>query len=162
MTTTKSKFWNETRTRWAQTCEKLGYVLTYDQLQKTWFILTKFPDGSVLHTAETELFETRSEKQLFCFILALQFGAVLKEWHNPEQWAEVLKLNGSPEYVDSCPTHNYYDANQAMIDAWEIVAGKLPNIGLKDSGATNHDTTLLNTAWGIARKHNFFTQTKTI
>lgn len=48
---------------------------------------------------------------------AQRFDAVLREWLTPAEYAEVLRRNGTPEYSDCCASHDFCDANMAMLDA---------------------------------------------
>lgn len=53
--------------------------------------------------------------------LSQEFTKVITNWLTPDQVAEVNKRNATPAYEGMCGTHDFCDANQAMIDAWNIV-----------------------------------------
>lgn len=84
--------------------------------------------------------------------LANSFGEILTSWHTPEQMEEVNRLNKTNEYSGgSCASHNYFDANEAMVQAFKIVTGKEINF------QSDIDIELINAAWNIARENNFQT-----
>jgi len=49
--------------------------------------------------------------------LAAEFFRVLREWLTPEELAEINRRNSTPEYSESCASHDFCDPNQAMADA---------------------------------------------
>jgi hypothetical protein len=49
-------------------CELFGFVFVHDKFQELFFILKKYPDGSVLHTKETQLFQSRELTEVLDFI----------------------------------------------------------------------------------------------
>lgn len=49
--------------------------------------------------------------------VAAKFDATLREWLSDGDYAEMLRLNRTSEYRESCASHNYCDANMAMADA---------------------------------------------
>lgn len=80
--------------------------------------------------------------------LAGTFAAVLREWLTPEQLAEIDRINAeSTSKGDTlvCATHDYCDANEAMLLALE-------RHGVEYS-ADLHDT--INLAWEIAKARGF-------
>lgn len=82
--------------------------------------------------------------------LAIEFSKVLNQWLTSEQLAEINRLNKTPEYQDgSCATHNYCDANQAMIDAFATLYNRQPDV------QCDRDNSLIDGAWSLARYHNF-------
>ena len=78
--------------------------------------------------------------------LAKQFTKVLNEWLTPEQLAEVRRLNATPEYARCCATHNYCDANQAMLDAFAETFGR---------DYQSDDVDVINEAWDRAKAKEF-------
>jgi hypothetical protein len=48
--------------------------------------------------------------------LAKRFDAVLREWLTADEYNEVLRLNRTEEYDRSCASHNFCDANVAMME----------------------------------------------
>jgi hypothetical protein len=65
---------------------------------------------------------------------------------------DIRRLNASPEYVGSCATHDFLDANMPMADAFEAIVGHFP-VG-DDDATPQHadDVAIWNAAWDIARK----------
>jgi len=47
-----------------------------------------------------------------------------------------------------CATHEHIDANQAMLEAWEVAFGREPDL-------TDDDLDTMNTAWDIAIKTGY-------
>lgn len=77
--------------------------------------------------------------------LARQFCEVIKSWLTDEQLNEVNRLNKTEDYYSACASHNFCDANQAMIEAME-------SLGLP----WQYDyASLVNSAWDIARLAEF-------
>lgn len=84
--------------------------------------------------------------------LAKSFSNVLNEWLTKEEMATVIERNQTPEYQDgSCATHDFCDANQAIIDAFEKEAGR--ELDTQDED----DMKLIQKAWDLARDNNFYT-----
>jgi hypothetical protein len=79
--------------------------------------------------------------------LADRFTAVLREWLTKAEFAEMLRRNeGDPRYAgDSCASHDFCDANEAMAEAWaDVIGGEID----LDSDA---ETAIWNAAWRRAR-----------
>lgn len=66
-----SKFWSEEKLQVAQLCEDKNTRLFWDNLNGLYFVVKKFNDGSVLHTRETELFNSRNIAQVREFVKAI-------------------------------------------------------------------------------------------
>lgn len=82
--------------------------------------------------------------------LAIEFSKVLKHWLTAEQLFEITTLNQKPEYQNgSCASHNYCDPNQAMIDAFEALYKRQPDV------QNINDVVLIEVAWDLARYHDF-------
>lgn len=80
--------------------------------------------------------------------LAEQFSQTINDWFDADTIAEVNRLNHSPEYKGVCATHDFCDANQAMIDS-------LDTFGLE----FEHDLIeLINASWEIAKQNGFVPQ----
>lgn len=79
------------------------------------------------------------------FDLAREFSRILCEWCAPDELAEIRRLNLTPEYAGLCASHDFYDANQAMIDAIESLGGEYD---------TDSDLPI-DAAWGIAKQAGF-------
>ena len=82
--------------------------------------------------------------------LARSFADILGEWLTPEQFAEMRLRN--VQYVNDniCASHDYCDANMAMIEAFNRVLGREPASWFaNDSDA---DMRLMDEAWNIAKR----------
>jgi ribosomal protein L16 Arg81 hydroxylase len=78
--------------------------------------------------------------------LANNFCRVLNEWLTPEQIAEVNRLNAAETDSNVCHSHDFCDANQALIDAhpeMEVDAG------------CEKQTAVIDKAWNIAKARGF-------
>lgn len=90
-------------------------------------------------------------------LVAKHFCAVLREWLTAEQMQQIVKanliekINGNPNI---CHTHDYCDANMAMVAAFNRVAG-LPDRDETMVDAMLEDTDTFNEAWAIASKADF-------
>lgn len=56
-------------------------------------------------------------------ILAREFSATLREWLRPDELAEVVKRNKAETNNYICHSHDFCDANMAMLEAMETVVG---------------------------------------
>lgn len=72
--------------------------------------------------------------------LASEFCHVLNEWLDEGKIDEINRLNKLPEYSGSCASHDFCDANQAMLDA-------MAKFGMD---YTSDENELINTAWALA------------
>lgn len=79
--------------------------------------------------------------------LALDFSRIIREWHTPRQLRTVIMRNRREPDPSVCHSHDFYDANQAMIDA-------LGMQGIRGYGPSLNGP--INMAWGIARENEFF------
>lgn len=79
--------------------------------------------------------------------LAKAFSATLHEWLGAETMAEVVRLNAAEPDSRICHSHDFCDANQAMLDAMgEDVVFDAGNQPLLD---------LINSAWELAAAEGF-------
>ena len=81
--------------------------------------------------------------------LAKAFSAVLAEWLTPEQRLEVVSLNKGASNPHICYSHDYCDANQAMIDALE-------RSGAEFDCENDAQGKLIDEAWDIAKANQFW------
>jgi hypothetical protein len=81
--------------------------------------------------------------------LAKEFAYVLKVWLSIDQQARVLILNKAEQNPSICHSHDFCDANQAMIDA-------LKNIGIESDCQSDEQMALINEAWDIAKRNGFW------
>ena len=66
---------------------------------------------------------------------------------------EVIRRNALPVYCGCCASHDYCDANMAMMDAFEGTTGR-PLLG--EDGMADGDCDLVNAAWDMAKANAFF------
>lgn len=83
--------------------------------------------------------------------LANEFSKKLNEWLTPADIAEINLRNSTTEYQQQgyCATHEFWDPNQAMIDAFNTLFGKEPSLQNQAHGD------LIYKAWDIASKRGF-------
>jgi hypothetical protein len=87
-------------------------------------------------------------------LLGREFAGVLRSWLTPTQMAQVLRSNAQPENKAVCASHDYCDANQAMLDAFTRVFKVEMDLSDEDC------TTLWGTAWDLAKASEFFPPTQ--
>lgn len=80
--------------------------------------------------------------------LAEAFCRVLHKWLPDSAFTEINRLNTTPEYASACATHDFCDANQAMLDA-------LQSLGLEWHGQDDPLDPLIGEAWVIAKDSGF-------
>ncbi len=85
--------------------------------------------------------------------LAQAFGDVIREWLTTEQLHRAIRSNKSYAYrEDVCASHDYCDANMAMLEAWSELTGVDEDaVDLTDD--TMH--ALWNDAWQRAKRADF-------
>lgn len=83
--------------------------------------------------------------------LAKEFSRLIREKLKPADMGKVIALSKSGDYTTACPTHEFCDANQVMMDAFENLAGRPYSF---DDDSTDHEIT--EQAWTIAREHDFY------
>lgn len=95
--------------------------------------------------------------------LALAFATVLHEWLDEDEIKQVVERNGTEAYTDYCASHDFCDANMAMLEAIQTLAGLTD-----DSAALNAqtegdpDNRLWNDAWSLAKEAGFSTTIGTV
>ena len=97
-----------------------------------------------------ELFpQTNSDTNFTVSHLAIEFANILKTWLTVDQLTAVNARNESGG-DDSCATHDFCDANEAMAEAFEKIFANQPNI------QSDADLQLMNSAWSFAKTNKFF------
>lgn len=82
--------------------------------------------------------------------LAADFSGNLREWLTADQMAEVISRNASETDKNICHSHDFCDANQAMIDQFFLIWKREPLFNL------DSDTNAINKAWDIAKTAGFY------
>ena len=101
-------------------------------------------DGTTLNGKEEDFFTNPAEP------LAKEFSAQIAEWLTPDQLKESIRRNAEPEYAGCDATHDFCDANVAMILAFQRIVGR------EIDHHSDSDNALLNNAWDLAKKNNYF------
>jgi len=83
--------------------------------------------------------------------LASGFSRVIREWFTADELAECVRRNASEEDPGICHSHDFYDANMAMAEAWELLTS-LPCYG---EGSPDGANALWDAAWNLAKASNF-------
>lgn len=79
-------------------------------------------------------------------MLARKFSVVLRDWLSPSNMAIVIERNLDSRWAGFCASHDFCDANEAMLLAFSSLTGR---------DMEGDDTDDINKAWGIARASNF-------
>jgi hypothetical protein len=84
--------------------------------------------------------------------LANEFTIVIREWLTPEQCREIDRRNKTEQYTRNnlCASHDFCDANQAMIDA-------LGRFNIEYESQDERQGVLIDQAWSIAKRQGFGT-----
>ncbi len=84
--------------------------------------------------------------------LAAEFSTILHDWLGAVKMRTVAARNRTPAYTRCCASHDFCDANMAMLEAYSNLSGIADNdIDLQD------DATLdaINAAWDLAKRNGF-------
>lgn len=93
--------------------------------------------------------------------LAEAFSAILKAWLSPEEMALVRARNSENPGDESCASHDFCDANEAMLAAFRQVMAREPlwpfdvEAGRATEAESEADQHLMNEAWSVAKGGNF-------
>lgn len=82
--------------------------------------------------------------------LADEFAARLYLYIGRVQFEEVLRRN--PTYGEACASHDFCDANEAMLEAFQEL---IPDVDAEAIMASDEMTALWNEAWAIAKASAF-------
>lgn len=93
-----------------------------------------------------------SENTAIIHLIARAFSGIIAACIGHAGMLEVIKLNATDEYKEKgyCATHDQYDANMAMAEAFHIVLHR--KIDLQ----SEKDTQMWNEAWSMAKANNFW------
>ena len=83
--------------------------------------------------------------------IARAFDAKLRADIGAESYAEVIQRNRTPEYVCTCASHDYCDANEIMDAAFLIVMGRSTIPDDEEAFISQEDADLWNRAWDAWR-----------
>lgn len=80
--------------------------------------------------------------------IAWEFRNQLADTLTAEEFAEVIRRNGTTRYTDgTCASHDFCDANLPMADAWQAVIGRAVLEAPDGSEEHEADCKLWNAAW---------------
>lgn len=77
--------------------------------------------------------------------IASEFTCILNDWLTGYEMDLIRNYNATPAYADSCASHNFCDANMAMLTAFEVITE-----GDYDLDNQAH-VDLFNAAWDYAK-----------
>lgn len=81
--------------------------------------------------------------------LAREFAQILASWAKPDERRQIVELNRAERNSSICHSHDFYDANQAMIDALE-------KFGVELDIQSTEQNALTDEAWDIAKRNGFW------
>jgi hypothetical protein len=84
--------------------------------------------------------------------VAREFSRILREWLTPEEMNVVLAENEHETNSGICHTHDYCDANEAMLEAIKKITGRNADQVLDDLANDN----IWSDAWVLAEKNSFW------
>jgi hypothetical protein len=82
--------------------------------------------------------------------VAGEFSHILKDWIGTVFIAEVNRRNRRSDYEGCCASHDFCDANMAMLKAFEDITGQEYD---SDDG---YQTSLMNEAWDLAKVSDYY------
>jgi hypothetical protein len=87
-------------------------------------------------------------------MIAEAFGEVMRQWLTPAEFAEMKRRNETEAaYAEgACASHDYCDANMAMMEAFDQIMGRLLTVESDDMAQAEADCAIWNDAWNLSRK----------
>lgn len=149
---------------------QVAYCDTYVQFTKLGIIVdnSEIQDGVRLYQLSTAVSSLLSANELRLVnqleqdkvtALSNEFSLILAGWCSKDELAEINRLNATPEYVGECASHNYYDANQAMLDAFENVFKRefiFLDAEIGNPNADQYtDDLYINASWDLSKQNKF-------
>jgi len=133
----------------------IAEAMEWDRTTASWMhkyrgnlpVLFSTDDEAVLLSSLPNFIELRAIAHAFANSVEEQC-AVRIEGEHLDRWVAIRLRNADPAYSGSCATHDFFDANVLMADAFEKTMGRP---FLTDSEPSREDVTLRNMAWEIAR-----------
>lgn len=98
------------------------------------------------------------QETILTAMVAHEFAKVIAAWLDPEEVFEIERKNAATN-DGSCHSHDYCDANLAMISAFEQILGREPMMSEENEAEqAQHeaDYGLMSAAWNTARAHHLF------
>lgn len=110
------------------------------------------PELSSDEWADVEAFITAER---LAFTVGRAFADTLREWATDEQWATMRYDNATGDAYQgeraACASHNFCDANMAMVEAFQDALGREPDVFDQEGGEEGPDIALFNAAWSLAK-----------
>lgn len=91
-----------------------------------------------------------SPSRLHVAALAGAFTDVLHDWLGPADFEAMRLANRRYRGSTTCASHDYCDANMAMLEAFQSTFGADPRIADQADGREGPDIALWNAAWALA------------
>ena len=85
--------------------------------------------------------------------LAEAFRDGIREFLTPDELREVDAANRERN-DETCATHDFCDANEVMLEAFEVAFGREMRLG-EDVEGSDVDLDLANAAWMLAKRNGF-------
>jgi hypothetical protein len=144
------------------------YKDTFGAFTKLGIITDTFPqDGFTMYLLNTamgaymadELRLINHLEQDKVTALSNEFSRIVSSWCSAEQLAEINRLNALPQNVGCCASHDYYDTNMAMDEAFTKTFGREFTFFNDDEPETevgnSIDTDYFNAAWELSKQNKF-------
>ena len=96
------------------------------------------------------------------FHIAFRFSDIICTWHTAEEMRDIISRNEAEEDDNVCHSHDFCDANEAMLQAFEQALGREMHLPSEvESGDCSeadefYDMCLWNDAWGMAKQERFY------
>lgn len=91
--------------------------------------------------------------------LSKEFSTLVNKYYSPDQLADVRAKNTASN-DNTCATHDYYDANMIMDEAFQTVMKREFVFWNDEEPGTfeqnEYDTDLINEAWGKSKEAQFY------
>lgn len=110
---------------------------------------------SYVWSEKENLFVRNTEKESQA--IAARFNNILKQDLSKAEMEEIQALNGTPDYPipGACPTHNFLDSNQTMLDAFQFIMDREAIVSVSEHSDNSLDMEIMDEAWRIARMKNY-------
>lgn len=91
--------------------------------------------------------------------LSNEFSRIVLSWCSMEQLNNINRLNSTKEYAGCCATHEYYDTNEAMLQAFTKTFDREFTFFNDETPESKKqysiDTDYFNAAWQLSKKNKF-------
>lgn len=81
--------------------------------------------------------------------VARAFADVLRQWLTPDEWAEMHRRNATYQSTGACASHDFCDANMAMLEAFKACGVPFETDA---NGPTPATARTWSRAWNIAAR----------